>query len=113
MITLPLAALFGWIAFALNIALVLVARKRVEDYTNNVFNADIGAAVWLSLVGAVSTVSFSLPQSCLPSPTYSRHGSVSEDGKHPLSVIDLPDYWDLRSWTRRMWIILCKAQEQG
>ena len=52
--TLFLSALTAWIAFALDLALALVARKRINDFTNDVFSAHIGNAVWIALAGAVS-----------------------------------------------------------
>jgi hypothetical protein len=53
-LTLFLSSLAGWIAFALDLALVLVARNRINDYTEDVFSGHIGNAVWLALAGAVS-----------------------------------------------------------
>lgn len=53
-LTLLLSSLAAWVVFWLDLALVLIASKRVVDYTNNVFNAHIGNAVWIGLAGAVS-----------------------------------------------------------
>lgn len=53
-LTLFLSSLMAWIAFWLNLALVLVARKRINDYTDGVFTGHIGNALWISLAGAVA-----------------------------------------------------------
>jgi hypothetical protein len=45
--------LAAWVAFWLDVALILIARKRINHYTNGAFSAHIGNAFWLSLAGAV------------------------------------------------------------
>jgi hypothetical protein len=46
-LTLFLGSLAGWITFALDLALVLVARNRINDYTytNDALSGHIGNAV--------------------------------------------------------------------
>ncbi|WRT65784.1 uncharacterized protein IL334_002733 [Kwoniella shivajii] len=53
-LSLFLSALTGWLAFALDLALALVARHRIEDASNDILEARIGNGVWLALGGAVS-----------------------------------------------------------
>lgn len=54
-LTLLLASLAGWIAFALNLALGLVARNRIRDWSNDTLDGRLGNAIWMSLGGAVSS----------------------------------------------------------
>ncbi|WVR03738.1 hypothetical protein IAU60_000733 [Kwoniella sp. DSM 27419] len=51
--SLLLSALAAWIAWALDLALALVTAHRIRDATDDVYDGDVGSAVWLALVGAV------------------------------------------------------------
>ncbi|OCF40056.1 hypothetical protein I317_06131 [Kwoniella heveanensis CBS 569] len=53
-ISLIFAAFASWLSFALDLALALVTRNRIEDYTNDLFTGEIGNAVWIALGGAVA-----------------------------------------------------------
>ncbi|KAK4690034.1 hypothetical protein P7C73_g35, partial [Tremellales sp. Uapishka_1] len=53
LLTLFLSALLAWIVWAIDLALVLIARHRIKDYSNNVFTGHIGNAVWLGLAAAI------------------------------------------------------------
>jgi hypothetical protein len=53
-ITLLLAAMIAWLVWFLDLALVLVARNRINDYTNEALTGHIGNGLWLGLAGAVS-----------------------------------------------------------
>ncbi|KAK8861663.1 hypothetical protein IAR55_002486 [Kwoniella newhampshirensis] len=53
-LTLFLSALSAWLAFALDVALALIARHRIRHYTNRQFEGHIGNAVWLALAAAVA-----------------------------------------------------------
>ncbi|WWD16418.1 hypothetical protein CI109_100844 [Kwoniella shandongensis] len=44
----------AWLAFAMDLALALVARSRIDNYTNGAFVGHIGNAVWLTLAAAVA-----------------------------------------------------------
>ena len=57
-ITLFGSSLIGWIAFWLDLALILVARKRIGDYTDGAFSGHIGNALWIALAGAVRLTLF-------------------------------------------------------
>ncbi|KAK1927613.1 hypothetical protein DB88DRAFT_507690 [Papiliotrema laurentii] len=53
-VTLFLSALFGWIAYWINLGFVLTARSRVWSYSNNVFSGHIGNAFWMTFGGAIA-----------------------------------------------------------
>ncbi|WWC60403.1 uncharacterized protein I303_102975 [Kwoniella dejecticola CBS 10117] len=53
-ISLFFSVLSGWLAWALDLALALVARHRIEDASNDVLDARIGNGVWLALGGVVA-----------------------------------------------------------
>jgi hypothetical protein len=57
-ITLLLSALMAWLVWFLDLALVLVARKRINDYSNGALTGHIGNAVWMGLAAAVGIVPF-------------------------------------------------------
>ena len=61
-ITLLLSDLFGWIAFAVDVALAVIARNRMRD----AFQVDgtIGNGVWMAFGGAVSRSVYPTPHSC-------------------------------------------------
>ncbi|ORX35234.1 hypothetical protein BD324DRAFT_83649 [Kockovaella imperatae] len=58
-ITMFFTAFVAWIAWALDCALTLVARRRVDNYTSGTFSGHIGNAFWLALAGAFA-LSFGL-----------------------------------------------------
>jgi hypothetical protein len=43
----------AWVVWFLDLALVLVARKRIKDVTNGALTGHIGNAVWMGLAAAV------------------------------------------------------------
>ncbi|GFZ48411.1 hypothetical protein JCM24511_06159 [Saitozyma sp. JCM 24511] len=49
-----LGAVFGWIAFWINLGFVLNTRSHVGNVTNQVWTGDIGNAFWLSFGGAIA-----------------------------------------------------------
>ncbi|OCF75086.1 hypothetical protein I204_03935 [Kwoniella mangroviensis CBS 8886] len=53
-ISLFFSVLTAWLAWALDLALALVARHRIEDASDDVLDARIGNGVWLALGGAVA-----------------------------------------------------------
>lgn len=59
-ITLMLASLMAWLVWFLDLALVLVARKRINSFTNGALTGHIGNALWLGLAAAVSCAASSL-----------------------------------------------------
>jgi hypothetical protein len=48
----------AWLVWFLDLALVLVARKRINDYSNGALTGHIGNAVWMGLAAAVGIVPF-------------------------------------------------------
>ncbi|WWC68554.1 uncharacterized protein I206_102483 [Kwoniella pini CBS 10737] len=53
-VSLFFAVISAWLAWALDLALALVARHRIEDASNDVLDARIGNGVWIALGGAVA-----------------------------------------------------------
>ncbi|WWC88079.1 uncharacterized protein L201_002983 [Kwoniella dendrophila CBS 6074] len=53
-ISLFFSVLTAWLAWALDLALALVARHRIEDASNDILDAKIGNGVWLALAGAIA-----------------------------------------------------------
>ncbi|WVQ78845.1 hypothetical protein IAT38_000936 [Cryptococcus sp. DSM 104549] len=52
-LTLLLSSFAAWIAFWLDLAIVLVARARIKKYTDGLVVGHFGNAVWIGLAGAV------------------------------------------------------------
>jgi hypothetical protein len=57
-ISLLLSALFGWIAFAVDIALAIIARNRLRRAYD--IGGSLGNGIWLALGGAVRIYSAEL-----------------------------------------------------
>lgn len=55
-VTLLLAASLAWLVWFLDLALVLVARNRIKDASNELLVGHIGNAVWMGLAAAVSII---------------------------------------------------------
>ena len=53
-LTLLVSTIAGWIAFWLDLALVLIAKARIWDATDGIVQGYIGDALWLALAGVVS-----------------------------------------------------------
>jgi len=51
---LLVAASLAWLVWFLDLALVLVARKRINNLTDGALTGHIGNAVWMGLAAAVS-----------------------------------------------------------
>ncbi|ODO04922.1 hypothetical protein I350_05532 [Cryptococcus amylolentus CBS 6273] len=51
--TVCLASLIAWLAFALDLAIPLVARHKINDDDDSILSASLGNAMWLALVGAI------------------------------------------------------------
>jgi hypothetical protein len=48
------ASLVAWIAWAVSLALFIIAKKRIESASNGDLDASLGNALWLGLGAAVS-----------------------------------------------------------
>lgn len=55
-ITLVLSSFIGFVAFWVDLAVVLVGRSRVNSYTNGAFNGHIGNAFWMALGGMIALI---------------------------------------------------------
>lgn len=78
-ITLFFSSFAAWIAFWLNLALVLVAHKRIEDYTSDTLSGHIGNGLWMSLAGAVRYIAFLIEIDGSSVRSHSLSRSVSRD----------------------------------
>ncbi|KAL7424671.1 hypothetical protein Q5752_000355 [Cryptotrichosporon argae] len=54
LLVLVIAQIAAWLSFALDLALALVARHKIRDYTDDAFTGQLGNAIWLALGGAVA-----------------------------------------------------------
>lgn len=55
-ITLVLSSFVGFVAFWVDLAVVLVGRSRVNSYTNGVYQGHIGNAFWMALGGMIALI---------------------------------------------------------
>lgn len=92
-ISLLLSALFGWIAFAVDIALAIIARNRLRRAYD--IGGSLGNGIWLALGGAVRIY---------PAKPSQRHGSGGRKCK--LITIDRANSGDLRGRVRHLWPVL-------
>ncbi|KAI9632738.1 SUR7/PalI family-domain-containing protein [Dioszegia hungarica] len=86
-LTLFFTSLAAWVAFALDISIALVARKRVEDYTRDVFDARLGAGVWLALAAAILLTLAICAAGCGSFGRYSEKYRSSHDASPGMTVV--------------------------
>ncbi|WVQ77401.1 hypothetical protein IAR50_007086 [Cryptococcus sp. DSM 104548] len=94
--TLCLASLIAWLAFALDLAIAVVARNKINDDGDSVLSASLGNAMWLALVGAILlTLSICLAGCGVFGRYSSRRRNVEGD------VVEKPGYEPKRRFWQR------------